>query len=239
MASSPPAPDERVPDDGFATPAAVVISLAMATIAVAVQARAISALHASQADYVQSAAELRLDGAQQLTATALARGTLTSPQDTKLQLGGAAVDAEVQPEAAKLGLASAATLEPASLTALGASSPNQARAGLSRLASLGDADPADLRSLDPSPRWKACGPAAISAYGAGLGAAPPLGANAVAHGGEVWRIAAWDGWGWTDDRLVRVTGDDDAPVRVIFRSFYRNTKGRPACPILSAAAPAA
>lgn len=146
------------------------------------------------------------------------------------------VDAEVQPLATTLDLASAARLDDGALTTLGAVQAARVRAGLARLAAAGDGDPADLRALDPSPRWKACALGAISAYGRPDARPLPPGAPAEAHAGELWRIVARDGWGWADERVVRVSGDDGSPVRRLFRTFHRNTTGPTLCPSFSARA---
>ena len=222
---------------GFATPAAVVISLALATVAVAVQVRAVAALHASQADYLQAAAETRLDGAQAMAVAALAGGQNDQAGRWRMTLDDIAITARAEPEAAKLPLSAAAALAPDVLAALGASRPTIVQAGLARIATSGDGDPEALSRLDPDPRWKACGARVLSAYGQGLSLpGEALAPNLQAHGGEVWRVQVSDGWGWTDTRIVRFTGDVTSPARVIYRSFYRSRSGDPPCPLVRPAA---
>ena len=235
MACSLSTPDrafDPCPEAGFATPAAVVISLALAMVAVAVQVRAVAALHASQADYVRAVAELRLQGAQVQAAADLAAGVSVQDGGWRLASDQGPIDVHAEPEGTKLGYASAAGLDPQVLSTLGASRPAVVQAGLAELAARGEGDPERLAALDPSPLWRACAGRSLSAYGQALalGTSPPAQAY-QAHAGEVWRVMVRDGWGWTDARIVRYTGDAGAPDRVIYRDFKRDRSGAPRCPL--------
>lgn len=237
MVSSPPAPE----DSGFATPAAVVISLAVATIAIAVESRAMQEVHLAEADYARTAAELRLDGVQRLAVGALYGGEgLTLPQAT-VELEGQAVTVRAEVDAAKLPLASAAALSGDTLAALGASQPAAVQQGLQRLAAAPSVAPDEVADLDPSARWRRCALSWISPYGGALTPAGPMPAasRAEAHVGEIWRVVATTSDGWTDDRSVRITGEEHVPSRTLDRSLYRQTPGARPCPDLAARPPAA
>ena len=231
MASSPPTPDA-----GFATPAAVVISLAVATIALAVQSRAISALHASQDDYARTQAEIASDGAQTLALFDLYGGQGLHSAGDSYTLAESTVRVRAEPEAPKLGMADAQALGLDVLVAMGASRPSAVQAGLTRLAKAPDVSPSDLATLDPASRWKACARSLVSVYGqrSGLNAGPPGAERVTAHVGEIWRVIATTSQGWSDDRIVRFTGEEAAPARTLDRIFYRNPSGDGSCRLASA-----
>ena len=224
-------------EGGFATPAAVVISLALATIAVAYQLSAVAALHASQADYVRAGAELRLDGAQAIAASELSSGQQARDGRWSLELNGVSIQVRAEPEAAKLSYVAAAALNPDVLAQLGASHPGRVQRGLSQLAGDGQASPEQLSGLDGSPAWRACAARVISAYGQAVAFSASAESDSLqARLGQVWRVRVSDGWGWTDTRTARFVGDGSTPVRTIFRRFSRNRSGDPPCPRINAPA---
>ena len=237
MGSSPPAPE----DSGFATPAAVVISLAVATIAIAVESRAMQEVHLAEADYARTSAEIRLDGVQRLAVGALYGGEGLALPQSEIDLEGQPAIVHAEPDAAKLPLASAAALSGDTLAALGASQPAAVQQGLQRLAAAPVVSSGEIADLDPSTRWKRCARSWISPYGGALataGATPAV-SQAEAHVGEVWRVVATTPDGWTDDRTLRITGEEHAPSRTLDRSLYRLKPGARPCPTLAARPPAA
>ena len=247
MACSPPAPDAQLSvgselgfsleagsdsASGFASPAAMIVSLAIATVAVVVQVRATQAMRAGELEYARTHAELALEGVQVITAGRLLQGGVPVGELN----AGEGVIARAEPEAAKLSPALAARLDPSALAALGASQPSVVKTGLVALGSQPDADPEAIRTLDPSPLWRACARSVISPSGLALAITPPPPGSAreqQAHPGEVWRLTARDPSGWSEDRTVRITGDAAEPARVIDRRFFRHPAEGPPCPTLA------
>ncbi len=224
MASS-----RRTTEEGFATPAATVVSLAIAIVMIAAQARATMALRQAQADYRRSAAEMALDAAQTLAAADLVDGARASL--SSLQLDRRTISIRLEAEAAKLSLADAAKQDPGLFSSLGARNPNLVKAGLASLAQIAPVDPARIDTLDPSPKWRACGRSVLSPYGAATAPArTPSPPQVQGHPGEVWRVLAISSDGWTDDRTVRITGGQTQTARVIYRSFRHEAPGAPSCP---------
>jgi hypothetical protein len=207
--------------DGFATPAAVIVSLAIATIAIAVESRATAGLLHAQSDFRRASAEMALDGAATLAANQILSGMDQPPSFT---LDGRRIQLALQPEFSKLGLPAAASLDLNSLAALGASQPARVQAGLARLA-RGDMEPGDVTVLDPSPRWRSCGRAFISPFGqaTSVPGSPHVASPIQGHAGEVWRVEAISLDGWVDDRTVRLIGGAAQSARVLSRTFERHS----------------
>lgn len=209
MASS----DDRL-DAGFATLAASAISLALALIMALLMQGAVRQAISARSDLARTAAEYELAGRQALAVEDLMR----SDQQARLrwEVDGARILAE--PERAKL-------------SAIGAPS--------SVFSSFGVADPASLArrigsdrgrrpplsQMDPSPLWRDCAASMLSRHGQGralaLKPAVPLrrgGANLRVS--QVWRITV-SAAGWTDERIVRFTGEPDRPADTLERAFGR------------------
>ena len=222
------------PQDGYATPAAVVISLALAIVATAVSARSIATLKLAQGDLDRTKAEYALAGAQQTAAAAFLAPGQTPSAQWSMNTDIGAVDVLAEPEAPKLSLAAAADLDGSILAKFRVTDPAALRARLKALAEAGDAA-ADLEDADAAPLWTACARSLISADG--LATAPrtaPLPAagstaQASGHLGEVWRIQVASSKGWVDDRTVRFAGDPLHPAATIRRRFSKGQKGVSQC----------
>jgi hypothetical protein len=222
--------------DGYATAAAVVTSLAIGLVATAVTALSVGELKLARADINRTRAEYGLAGAQASAAATLAQ----SKADVRLawtfgsDAGSATVLAE--PEAAKVSFKVASSLDHATLRKLGASNPEMVRVRVGSLVRHGGL-PSALSEADPSPLWRRCAASAISPLGQAekvtiaTAVAPQL-SESSSHIGEVWRVKTTAG-GWSDDRLVRFTGDVVHPAAVIERRFYRDGGGR-SCDAISA-----
>lgn len=215
MASSP-APDDT---GGYASVAAVATSLSLAVVVVALMSRSVGSLKAARSDFARAQAEFQLAGDQRRAALAMVTRSGLPP--------GA------EPEAAKINLATASALDAETLSRFGVKDPGALSARL-LAASSAPTSPADLVAADEARTWKACAPAAISAFGQARTLAAPSGSVPVpqastSHLGEIWRLTAHSAEGWTDERIVRFTGEPQRPAAIIWRRFYRSGKGEPSC----------
>lgn len=228
----------RGADDGFATPAAAVVSLGLAVVASAITGLAVAELKSAQSDEAKTRVAYRLDGAQQQAALSVA----TDPKATRLAwsmpaVGGSA-DVLAEAEGSKLGVGDGAALDGAVLTRLGVTDTADLRGRLQRLTQE-QAIGGDLENADAALGWRVCARSLISVYGVaktspGFKSTLPAHGNVVVRMGEVWRIrVAADGW--ADDRIVRLTGDALHPAAVIDRRFYRRTVKEDRCAALLAA----
>jgi hypothetical protein len=224
-------------DSGYATPAAVVISLSLAIVATAVSNRSLAALELARADFERTRAEDALGGVQQGADLTIMQAPRAAPFQwtTPSDLGPADVLAE--PEAPKLTLAAAAELDDASLSRFGVRDPAALRARLKTLA-LDNKTDANLEDADASPLWASCAPSIISQDGTAI-ALPAISPKPLTGGGsgqgrlgEVWRIRTASSHGWVDERTVRFTGDLTNPARTIRRRLFKTSIGDGQCDAL-------
>lgn len=207
--------------DGYASVAAIAVSLSLAVVATALMARSIGTLRAARADFERTRAEYQLAGVQQRAALALMMGS-----------GSGSVIAER--EAAKISVATAADLDSGTLSRFGVKNPERLTAWLRDAAAAGPTPPADLVAADQAAGWRACAPAMISAFGRAASLNPPQDGSRIETGvkpglGEVWRLRASTPKGWTDERIVRFTGVSQRPASVIWRRFYRSVGEGKSC----------
>ncbi|EJL35643.1 hypothetical protein PMI01_01257 [Caulobacter sp. AP07] len=221
-------------DGGYASAAALAVSLAVAILAAGLVMRGVSMLKLARADFRRAQAEYALSGAQALAVTRLLNGS--GPGRLAWSVG--ALDASdikllAEAEAPKLRLATALDLDDKALAQLGAADPGQARL---RLADLDGsiATPDQVEGADEGAGWRACAASAISPWGAAqaLSLEPtraPDREPGGARAGQVWRIAATTDDGWTDERIVRLIGRAERPDAVIWRRFGRGVSGGVTC----------
>lgn len=212
-------------EEGFATSAATLISLALAIIAVAVTAAAIARLKAARADFQRARSENLLAGAQQSALLAVVAGGPAGRFRWTVFTDQGQVRALAEPEAAKASLASLVMLDDAAFARFGVADPRGLKGRLAQL-SVAEAISGGIEAADPSLTWRSCSRSFVSAFGAGaeLGVQPakePALATAVARTGEVWRVRVRDAAGWVDDRVVRFTGDGTNPAAVVERRFEK------------------
>jgi hypothetical protein len=221
-------------DGGYATAAALTVSLAVAILAAALVMRGVATLKLARADFRRSQAEYALAGAQTLAAARL----LNSSASERLawSLGGLdpqGVSLLAEAEAPKLGLATAGELDDKTLAALGAIDPGTARARLAGL-QVASATPDQIETADDASGWRACAVSAISPWGTSqvvrLGATrEPDQEPGGARAGQVWRVRASTQDGWTDERIVRLIGRAENPSAIIWRRFGRSAGKGVAC----------
>ena len=227
---------ESASDAGYASVAAITVALAIALIVTAMMARSVMDLRLARADFRKTQAEYELDGAQLLASlrvlSGVADGRLTW---TEILPGGDPVTILAEPEYNKLGLQAASALDQAALGSLGASDPQAAAEGLARL-SPATATPDQIADLDSGRIWRLCAASALSPWGqtSTLNLQPataPTAQTNLARIGQVWRFVATSKDGWSDDRIVRLIGQDERPSAVIWRRLTRRGKGQQICRI--------
>jgi hypothetical protein len=219
---------QRSHDAGYATPAALVLSLALALVAVAMTGRSLQLLRLSRADLERDRLGFALDGAHLAAAAAVVRSTRPGPYRWTFASDAGWVTAVAEPEALKLGLEHAEALDDAVLTALEVAEPATLKLRLLDAAG-GDAD---VATIDDSPLWRECGPSLVSVYGQqdralrGAYAEPGLGPDPQSwRVGQVWRVSITATSGWRDERTIRFTGDARHPAAVVTRRLSK-TAGR-------------
>ncbi len=211
---------------GFATPAALLLCLALALICSAIVARSVMTLRLSWAELGRTQQEFALDGAALVAEAAIIRNAGPGPFEWSLTTGGVQTEILAEPEVDKVSPAAAAGLPDAVFAALGVQDLAPLRARLAALAA--SADRPTIASLDAAPLWAACGPSAISVFGQRdhviflPRSAPTAAADQPAwHIGEAWRVRITTSAGWRDDRIVRFTGSPQHPAAVVSRAFAR------------------
>lgn len=211
---------------GYATAAALTVSLAVAIVAAALVMRGVAAVKLARADYRRSQAEYALSGAQVLAVARL----LNSSGSGRLAWRVDGLDAQgvallAEPEAAKLALAASGDLDDRTLAALGATEPVEARLRLARLEAA-SATPDEIEAADGGGAWRHCAASAISPWGRAQiltlgGTREPDQEPGGARAGQVWRVRASTHDGWTDERIVRLIGRAQSPSAIIWRRFGR------------------
>lgn len=214
---------------GYATPPALVLSLALALMGTAIASRSLQTLSHARADLDLAWLEFDLDGAHLVAAATVVRSGETGPFAWTFSTDGGWVRALAEPEADKLGPEAFAAAAPAVFEALQVVEPETLRERLGALADTRQA--VDVSGLDPAPLWRDCGASLVSQFGAGETLAyrphvePVTGVKPAAWRiGETWRIRIATSAGWRDDRIVRFTGDARRPVAIVVRTLSR-TKG--------------
>lgn len=209
------------------TVAAAGLSLVVAVVVAAVVAWMDAEFTAAKAARVKLQAEYQLDGAQQFAALALGGSAGVGPFRWRSPAGEGDVEVLAEPEAAKLSLAAAAEgLDEQVIRRLGVIDSRGMRDRLRQLAEHRGVTVEQMLAVDRAPLWRACGASLASPYGlsetAGRGTPTAPGAGAArSRAGELWRLRTISRSGWSDDRLVRFTGDARKPVAVVERRFSR------------------
>lgn len=212
---------------GFATPAATLVCLALALTTSAVMAASLSELKLSRAELEHARIEYLLSGAQQRAWLVALGGGSAARYAWILPTTGEPVKALLESENAKTGLAAAAALEDSDYAPLAITDVSAFKERLKNLSVEQAMGPA-LEDLDASPVWRACARSLVSPFGNATNlklaaAQAPAGDAVNLHTGEVWRVRVATADGWTDERIVRFTGDALHPAAVISRRFWKQT----------------
>lgn len=217
----------RHDDPGYATPAALAVSLALALTATALLARAMGDLRTAQAEFRNAQVEMALAGAQVLAASAVVSSRREGPYawSETSDLGRVWIFAEE--EAPKMAANAASRLPDEALLAFGVKDLGRLRARLADATTRGSTM---VEDLDEAPLWRFCAPWTISVLGEGetfnpvSPAEPGAGPNPQSWRiGEVWRVSVATPDGWRDNRLVRFTGDAHRPAATLARRFFKTS----------------
>lgn len=213
-------PDNR---EGYATVSALVLSMAIALVVAGSMAVAGADLKAARRDLQRVQQEAWFDSVHLRAAYRIATSTGGHRVGWQDSWEGSDYEVLAEPEAGKASARDvSADWDDAVFRALGVS-PDRVRP---LLASLQSRERDDLLEIDPAPAWRSCILSLVSPIGSGSSAdlmAPvgPGNAEIDWRTGQLWRIRIRAASGWTDDRLVRWSGDGRAPVYVIDRQLYR------------------
>lgn len=227
----------RSDQDGYATPAAAMISLTVAIVIVAGLARSTAELRLARAELGRAQAEGLLAAAQSVAVLTVVSSGRPPPFHWTLASLDKSFDVVAEPERLKLSLSALDQLDDDTLRRLDVGDAAALRVRLTALRERPELPwPAEASTR---PGWRVCGPSLVSYYGASatlpnLAYAPPeSGQNdSKWRAGEVWRIAVTDEEGWRDERIVRFTGHGLTPVAVIGRRLTRGWKDTPSCDTL-------
>lgn len=215
-------------DDGYALPAALVLSLTLAVIGAALLARGMTTLRLARDDIDRLRIEKALDGAQLLAASTIVSSQNEGPYQWSIATEAGPMRIAADQELGKLDFLAAAELPAEFFRSLGVLDPEALKARLTNAAA--QADRPVTADLDSAPLWKFCAPVLISPLGQaqtlqyttprepGPGHLP-----ASWRIGEIWRVSIATSDGWGDSRLVRFTGDAERPVATVSRRFFRTT----------------
>jgi len=233
-----PSRDPR--EAGYATPAALVLGLALALVATAMVGRSVMLLRLARADLERARMEYLLDGAHLAAAATVVRAGAGGPYRWALPTDGGFSEVLAESEAEKLAPAAGASLPEAAFVAMEVADAPALKA---RLAAIPDGTVADIAALDAASLWRECAPSLISSLGrrAEISASAPAEPRMQPENpdwrvGEAWRVRVTTAAGWRDDRIVRFTGDARHPVAVVRRKLSRSDGGQGRCDAILAAA---
>lgn len=231
MASCPANLDDR----GYATPSALVLCVAVATMATTMVGRSLTHLELARADLKRLRAEYEMDGAHLAAAAGVIRSEAHGPYLWTVGMNDGRVEVLAEPDAAKLPPAVAAKLQDGDLALFGVKDPAALRERLAAMTGRATG----LEDLDAATGWRTCARSLVAYHGEAEHFAykPPKSPGPgpdpqTWHIGEVWRIRVTTEGGWRDDRTVRFTGDAQHPVAVVERRLSRLSREPQPCPAL-------
>ena len=210
----------------------MTVSMGLAMVAAGLTAASVAELKRARADFAKTKVEYLLAEAQQRAVVDILRNTVDGRLTWKVDTDQGQASLLAEPEYAKASFTAAAKTEDGLLHRLGVQDPYELKARLAET-QLATGAQTWIAELDDAPLWRACTPSVISHYGQGHDLAlarssPPAGQGFSWRPGEVWRVRASLS-GWVDDRIVRLTGDDQGPAVIIERRFGRAGKGDEQC----------
>jgi len=231
----------RPNEDGYATPSAAVISMAIATVVAALVGRSVAEVRLARAELDRTEVEYAMAGAHEAALLSIASSSNPPPYRWNMPSNGHAYKVIAEPERAKLSLQAAAGLDNEQFARLSVSDPDGVRARLQALMVRGGL----VWAADASTAqgWRACAASMASTYGIATVyphltySEPEAGKQtSLWRAGEAWRIAVTNSDGWRDERIIRFTGNGLNPAAVIGRRISRGWKETTACEMLLNAA---
>ena len=183
-------------------------------------------LKLARADFGHAQIENALAGEQQRAILAVLGTATPGVLRWSQAIGGqGALDITAEPEVPKASIVSVITMDNSAFADLGVADPQALKERLKTL-TLAQAVGSEFEAADPSPIWKACARSLMSPFGLAdrlrwIPSQAPANDTAARHAGEVWRLRVSDQDGWTDDRVVRFTGDSLHPAATLERRFAK------------------
>ena len=228
-------------DAGLATPAAIIVSLAITTVVTATLLFSLGRLHAAKASLRRTQIDYAMEGAQ-VSAIVTLMGAPSRRLSWRIESPSGSIDMVAEPEAQKVAPSAAEkALSDSVLRTLGVVDVAAARGRLAELAAKPKATVQDLQKLEPTRMWAHCARSILSPWGLAdkvqltRTEAPTFGEN-TSRSGETWRIVATLS-GRSDDRTVILTGDTRRPVIARDRQPVQAGKGLLDCETLFEPAP--
>lgn len=226
---------------GFATSAAMVASMSLAMVAAALAAAGVAELKRAQGEHGKLEARYALEAAQRLAALEILQDGIQGRLSWSLEGPHGPVRILAEPESIKASLEAAGKDDDRGLERFGVSNPSALGARLAD-AEFARADQAWIETLAASPLWRGCANSMISRFGLArklelTASAQPDRKGFSWRPGEVWRVRASLAGGWTDDRVVRFTGDALQPTATIERRVMRTNGEEATCAQLMTATP--
>jgi hypothetical protein len=211
-----------------------VLCLAFAVVASSLTVRSLQTLRLAKAELERTLDAQALDGAQLAAAAAVIRDGGDGPFAWTFSTDRGWVQAVAEPEDAKLRPAAFAALDERIMTALGVRDAADLKA---RIAAIDTPERGlDLADMDAAPLWRDCGPSIVSPFGGrdafvytAHRAPAPNSKPPAWRIGEAWRIQIATATGWRDERIVRFTGNAQAPAAVVSRRLSRGNGGGGQC----------
>jgi hypothetical protein len=227
----PTASSSKEGESGYATAAAALACLAIATVVASLTSVNLSEFRRAKQGLARLKAENILESAQLVAAETLNESMVPGRLSWSVDVGGQSVVVIAEPEAEKVSLAFAVSEGPEGFRALGAQHPEAAV--MAAQTSLQRRYASPVASFDSGPDWRRCAPSILSPFGVQSHAivkppSEPNGFGEIPRVGEIWRVVASID-GWSDDRIVRLTGHGDEPAVLIAREMRRGPLSGP-CP---------
>jgi hypothetical protein len=220
-------------DSGFATPAAIMVSLVVGLGAATLVEASLAELKLARADFAKAQIEAALEGAQQLAAVSLLSGVDQGTVDMAQSVGGRQVQVLAEPEGLKASVAAVIGMNNDVFAPLGVGDPQALKDRLKTL-TIAQAIGPELEQADAAPQWRACARLLISPFGLSevLRSLPAASGSldvAAPTAGQIWRVRAQDPSGWVDDRVMRLTGDNVHPAATLGRRFWKQDREGSKC----------
>ena len=228
MASSSHNPD----DGGFATAAAMTVSMGLAMIAAGLTVASVAELKRTRLEFAKTKTEYALQQAHVRAVADLLINGATSRSSWRVDTDAGQAVVMAEPEYAKASFAKAADLDDKPYVQLGVRDPEALKGRLTQTPPAAGGQ-SWIASLDAAGLWRACAPSLISRFGRGdtfvlAKSTTPTGQGFSWRPGEVWRVRTSIN-GWADDRIVRFTSRDQAPALTLERRFIRRSKEEDQC----------
>lgn len=220
-------------DEGYATVAATVIAMAISIVVIAVSLTAQQELRTATRALERAKVEAELDGAQLLSAVTVMRDGGSGRYRWRIDGAAGWIELLAENESAKLPLSRVPDLSDEDLARFDVVVPERLRTRVRGVAAT-QPSATDTGQLDTSRTWRQCAASMISPYG--RAGRPRLDETIMPAArkfdwlaGQVWRLRARSADGWTEERIVRFTGEPNHPAAIVERRLLRDGEAGEPC----------